>query len=234
MVENQLTRTSGERNGKAYDEDLIIDTHRRESTSIRPPPSRRRSYSPAPSNALSRAPRYPAPEDEVEYYARRTAERAQLGEAYNGATRDWAIVDVPPGTSRVKMDGVGGASQEITWQRYNGVRRSNFVDSEREHGGGMEIARREEVVFDEREQGRRFTGMKSRQEGMWTEITKDLVVKEAITGCGYDFEETELFFYVMEYLRYVSFTFSVPSHLHIILACLSTFHLAQQLVPSVF
>ena len=160
------------------------------------------------SNAPNRAPRYPAPEDEAEYYARRTAERAYLGEGYHGATRDWAIVDVPPGTSRVQMDGVGGASQEITWQRYNGVRRSNFVDLERENGGGMEIARREEVVFDERDQGRRFAGMKSRQEGMWTEITKDLVVKEAITGCGYDYEETELFFYVMEYLRYVCFSFS--------------------------
>ena len=161
------------------------------------------------SNAPSRNPRYPAPEDEAEYYARRTADRAYQGEGYHGATRDWAIVDVPPGTSRVKMDGIGGASQEITWQRYNGVRRSNFADTDRESGGGMEIARREEVVFDEREQGRRFAGMKSRQENMWTEITKDLVVKEAITGCGYDYEETELFFYVMEYLRYVSLCLSL-------------------------
>lgn len=40
---------------------------------------------------------------------------------------------------------------------------------------------------------------------MWTEVTKDLVTKEAITAMGYQYEETADFFYVMEYLRYVRF-----------------------------
>lgn len=39
---------------------------------------------------------------------------------------------------------------------------------------------------------------------MWTEITKDLVSKEAIEYAGFRYEETGEFFYVMEYLRYVS------------------------------
>lgn len=39
---------------------------------------------------------------------------------------------------------------------------------------------------------------------MWTEITKDLVSEEAIKEVGYEFEETDEFYYVMEYLRYVS------------------------------
>jgi len=39
---------------------------------------------------------------------------------------------------------------------------------------------------------------------MWTEITKDLVIKEAIDEMGYEYEETDDFFYVIEYLRYVS------------------------------
>jgi len=39
---------------------------------------------------------------------------------------------------------------------------------------------------------------------MWTEITKDLVIREAIDSMGYACEETDDFFYVMEYLRYVS------------------------------
>lgn len=38
---------------------------------------------------------------------------------------------------------------------------------------------------------------------MWTEVAKDLVIKEAIVESGYDYEETEEFYYVMEYLRYV-------------------------------
>ena len=41
---------------------------------------------------------------------------------------------------------------------------------------------------------------------MWTELTKDLVIKEAIDEMGYDYEETDNFFYVIEYLRYVCFT----------------------------
>ena len=39
---------------------------------------------------------------------------------------------------------------------------------------------------------------------MWTEITKDLVIKEAIEERGYEYEETDDFFYVIEYLKYVS------------------------------
>ncbi|KAJ3563557.1 hypothetical protein NPX13_g8152 [Xylaria arbuscula] len=37
---------------------------------------------------------------------------------------------------------------------------------------------------------------------MWTEITKDLVTREAIERLGYEYEETEWFFYIMQYLRY--------------------------------
>jgi hypothetical protein len=110
--------------------------------------------------------------EEVDYYAR---DRAFMGEGYNGATRDWAIVDVPPGANRAKMDGIGGASQEITWQRQNGVRR--------------------------------YVSQESKTNSMWTEITKDLVIKDAIVECGYDYEVTEFFYYIMEYLRYVSLFF---------------------------
>jgi len=169
-------------------------------------------------------------ESEASYYGRKTAERAYIGEAYNGATKDWTIVDVPPGTKRVKMDGVGGASEEITWQRYNGVRRSKFIPGrERERveiresepeikTTGLEIEisskRREGGRSYEREYERieessdRRVGMprspsKPRAgEGLWTEITKDLVVKEALEQSGYDFEETEFFYYILTYLRY--------------------------------
>jgi hypothetical protein len=46
--------------------------------------------------------------------------------------------------------------------------------------------------------------VKQRKKDMWTEITKDLVIREAIDSMGYSCEETDDFFYVMEYLRYVS------------------------------
>lgn len=104
------------------------------------------------------------------------------------------------------MEGIGGAKEEVTWQRYNGVRRSKFIAEEdgRGYSGGGELVRQEEVVIDNRDQGRRFVAQKDRKDAMWTEITKDLVSKEAIDETGYDYEETEFFFYVMVYLRYVN------------------------------
>ncbi|KAF2492828.1 hypothetical protein BU16DRAFT_564136 [Lophium mytilinum] len=125
-------------------------------------------------------------EEEAEFYARKTAERAYIGEAYNGATKDWAIVDVPPGTNRVKMQGQGGGAQEVTWQAYNGVRRSKFIAGDEEISSGFGAP----------------ASSKPKTKDMWTEITKDLVLKEAIDSMGFDYEETEFFFYVMEYLRY--------------------------------
>lgn len=125
---------------------------------------------------------------EADYYNRKAMERAYPGEGWNGATKDWAIVDVPPGTNRVRMDGIGGGGQEITWQRYNGVRRSKFISGD------------EEIATD----FGAHAPVKPKAKDMWTEITKDLVIREAIDSMGYSCEETDDFFYVMEYLKYVS------------------------------
>ena len=78
----------------------------------------------------------------------------------------------------------------------DGVRRSERVEEEES---------RELTVIDTRpaEIGRRFEAEKSKKDRMWTEITKDLVSMEAIKERGYEFEETEKYYYVMEYLRYV-------------------------------
>ncbi|TAQ83105.1 hypothetical protein B7494_g8570 [Chlorociboria aeruginascens] len=165
-------------------------------------------------------------ESESDFYARKTDERAVIGEAFNGHTKDWSIVDVPPGTERVRMDGVGGGGQEITWQRYNGVRRSRFIperekefeiEAPKRESSGLEIEihsrhhRRGSGVYEREyerieESGDRRLGPPrgpSKKAGeLWTEITKDLVVREAIEQMGYDFEETEFFYYVIQYLGY--------------------------------
>lgn len=44
---------------------------------------------------------------------------------------------------------------------------------------------------------------KQKPKELWTEVTKDLVSKEAIEKLGYEFEETEDFYYVMDCLQYV-------------------------------
>jgi hypothetical protein len=131
-------------------------------------------------------------------------ERAYAGEGRDGATRDWAIVDVPPGTERVRMDGAGGGSQEITWQRYNGVRRSKFITADEVYDSGFGIPDRDRDR-DPSPAPPLISAPPSRPNDMWTEITKDLVVREAIEFMGYEYEETEFFYYVMDYLRYVGF-----------------------------
>lgn len=226
-----------------HEDDIVISSgrdklkvdieHEHRSSSARP-----RSHSAAPGY-----------DDEADMIRGRIDSRGRMGEAWGGATKDWVVVDVPPGTERVRMDGVGGGAAELTWQRYNGARRSKFIperasesalvplspptsssttvisdreayapprgerdrlsvqiyDKERERERDVEV----EKVTDRRISLRPTPPPpapmpKSRE--MWTEVTKDLVVREAIDELGYDYEETEQFFYVMQYLKYVSQT----------------------------
>ncbi|QIW94763.1 hypothetical protein AMS68_000281 [Peltaster fructicola] len=205
-------RRTGTRNGKAYDEELIIEQDRKEREDTRV--ARR-----APSVASPRR-RFEEEEitSEADYYNRRATSRAYPGEAYNGATRKWELVDVPPGTERVRMDGIGGGAQEITWQRYNGERTSKFYADGRGYEQDYErrapapipappVGRGEEKIEETRIERR--TTIEERplerpktKDRMWTEVTKDLVIKEAIEESGYEYEENDEFYYVMEYLRY--------------------------------
>jgi len=214
---------SGVRNGRAYHEDIIIDSRENERVPARPPPRdpyydtppRREPPRPAPAPVAApyRERGYERDRDlqeEADYYNARAMQRAYIGEGHNGAVQDWAIVDVPPGTDRVRMHGAGGGEQEITWQRYNGVRRSKFyADGASDEGYGSEVARPAPAAeplptAGEAEIGRRYGRPRDPTQGLWTEITKDLVVKEAIQELGYEYEETDDFYYIIAYLRYVS------------------------------
>jgi hypothetical protein len=116
------------------------------------------------------------------------------------------------------MDGAGGGSQEITWQRYNGVRRSKFMPdgADERYDGAVTrpapLPAPAPIPSAGGEIGRRYGRERDAREGLWTEITKDLVVKEAIQELGYEFEETDDFYYIIAYLRYVSryFLFYFP------------------------
>lgn len=181
--------------------------------------------------------------DEAREITSRIDAGGRMGEARNGMTKDWTIVDVPPGTERVRMDGAGGASAEVTWSKYSGVRRSKFIPdrdekstvisssstniSERERDRDRDIRddprrssrlsvsiydkdthgskdREIDVIADRRGSSRHPHSPGPRGSEMWTEITKDLVIREAIEEMGYEYEETEFFYYIMTYLRYVS------------------------------
>ena len=163
---------------------------------------------------------------EADYYNRRVASRAYPGEAWNGATKDWGLVDIPPGTERVRMDGAGGGREEITWERYNGERRGKFYTAghvyDDDYGNGsrspaplpppppQERSRETDVRITETTRRIEETpptpsrDRRRERDRKWTEVSKDLVIKEAIEERGYEYEETDEYFYVMEYLRYVS------------------------------
>lgn len=98
--------------------------------------------------------------------------------------------------------------EDIVFERETGGRRA--LDGVRRSERREEEEVRELAIIDTRDKGRRFEAEKSKKDRMWTEITKDLVSEEAIKEVGYEFEDTDEFYYVMEYLRYVSICLLLP------------------------
>jgi hypothetical protein len=200
-----------------YDElritDTTVDDRHEHSVSH----GHRRSHSAAPMSPQDR--------EEAEYITSRIDSRGQPGEARHGITKDWNIIDVPPGTERVRMDGAGGAGIDVDWTQYSGVRRTQFVPDRdrhihRDHDDEISIQRsstsdisrveREREVHIEKVTDRKVLRPGAamppppRKPDMWTEITKDLVSRQAIEALNYEYEETDFHFYVMQYLQYVS------------------------------
>lgn len=52
--------------------------------------------------------------------------------------------------------------------------------------------------------------VKEKRKKRYTEVTKDLVTREAIERAGYDYDESEHDYYIYDYLRYVCSWFSFP------------------------
>jgi hypothetical protein len=82
------------------------------------------------------------------------------------------IIDVPTGTRRVSVNIEKGRSRS------------------RGPGDYTDNIRRERGI-------RRSRGLGNE---LWTEITKDLITREAIEELNYQFEETDYFYYIFEYL----------------------------------
>ncbi|KAK4102954.1 hypothetical protein N658DRAFT_505971 [Parathielavia hyrcaniae] len=216
---------------QTWEDDVCVQSDRRH---LHVDIERRRSVSRQGRRAHSAAPPTTDYEDEAYEITSKIDSRGRMGEAWNGITKDWAIVDVPPGTERVRMDGAGGASAEVTWQKYSGVRRTKFIPDrdernsvassstsvselrapperserrlsvqivDKDRNGNRDREVEIEKVTDRRVTIRGQTPPPRRPE-TWTEITKDLVCREAIQEMKYEFEETEFFFYVVEYLSY--------------------------------
>lgn len=169
--------------------------------------TRRRAHSAAPTPVR----------EEAEWITSKIDSRGRMGEAYNGATREWTIVDVPPGTERIRMDGIGGGATETAYQRYTGVRRTRFIperDGELVSVPDASASGRKsrdrlsiQITDDHREvdvkkSSDRRVVVRPQEPTMetWTEITMDLVNKEAVRRMGYPYEAREPFIYITQYL----------------------------------
>ncbi|KAJ4145456.1 hypothetical protein LMH87_004306 [Akanthomyces muscarius] len=158
---------------------------------------------------------------EGDYIASRIDARGRMGEARGGATRDWELVDVPPGTERVRMDGIGGGRTDTTWSKYSGERQTKFEggasagalvpilkkkhkheSQSRERRLSVAVVDRDTEIDIER---RRRHRSKSRPKVVaprdtWTEVSRSLVSREAIERLGYPFEESKHYFYIQMFL----------------------------------
>lgn len=146
----------GEKHGRQYEEEIIIDKEKERSPSPR------------------RRPPIPEPEDEL------IITRTKSGD--HGVERE------------IKIQERDKEIRDLELER-------EIVIRERE--------RREEIDSfpDPKEEVRvhkRYIDTRRKRHKLWTEISKDLVVRDALERAGYEFDETENFYYVFEYLRYVS------------------------------
>jgi hypothetical protein len=125
---------------------------------------------------------------EEEQYTRRDAGGPQRRSTPTVTVEDKAIIRLDSGSH-------GSADQEMRRERRVSTRRSRSVNG---HG------RLSDETIDRKHGriGRRYIGVKDKRDRLWTEITKDLVVKEAIERAGYEYEETDSFYYIFSYLGY--------------------------------
>jgi hypothetical protein len=108
---------------------------------------------------------------------------------YDDNQSDWTLIDVPPGTRKITLEaderGFSGPDvSSATNMRMMGLQQQEMNSS------SSSISRSRGV--------RRSKGASTE---LWTEVTKDLVTREAIEELGYPYEETDSFFYIFEYLQ---------------------------------
>lgn len=172
-------------------------------------------------------------DSEADYITGKMDARGHMGEAWGGATRNWETLDVPPGTERVRMDGIGGGRTDTTWSKYSGERRTKFspdgggsstvaaavvpiLKTKRESRSKSRDDRRLSVAVVDRnteidvEQTRRRRKSRSRPpmvvapRDTWTEVSRTAVSREALERLGYPYEESKHCFYIMMFVPAVS------------------------------
>ncbi|KAL2852184.1 hypothetical protein BJX68DRAFT_61133 [Aspergillus pseudodeflectus] len=134
--------------------------------------------------------------EEEDYYRRR---EPKIPGSYSSPSSDtmdgWAIVQAPPKMPKMKHTEKELVDiHEETRPPKQKHRRPKVVEKEER---GLEI----NDTPPRGKVARRYVGVKDRKERLWTEITKDLVVKEAIERAGYEYEEMDSFYYIFANLH---------------------------------
>ena len=130
---------------------------------------------------------------ELDLYSHRKPEPAFADGVPKGMPGDVSFVDPAPMPVPAMR---GGVADEIVFGlgRNGGDQRIRYFPEDDDSS---------EEEMDDGKVGRRYIGMKEQRKRLWTEITKDLVVREAIERAGYEYEETDSFYYIFSYLHYV-------------------------------
>lgn len=123
--------------------------------------------------------------EEIEVHEKRSAPLSTASLS-KGLADEWSTADTPSKIDTVEMSGALSVIE---------VAPKHAVEEELEHD--IEIGQQVE---------------KENRDERWTEITKDLVVREAIERLGYEFEETRKHYYVFSFLEQVSFQHFKPGN----------------------
>jgi hypothetical protein len=117
-------------------------------------------------------------EEEIKIHKRKSKHRSPLEKITKETTDEWSVVHAP---SKEDVSEMSGALEVVE------VAPKGAVEEELEVQGRL----KQQVV-------------KERRNERWTEITKDLVIREAIERLGYEFEETRAYYYIFSFLEPVS------------------------------
>lgn len=128
-------------------------------------------------------------EEEIKIHKERSKHRSHIEKITKQTADEWSVVHTPSKEDTVEMTG----ALEVVEVAPKGA-----VEEDLEIRGRVE----QQIV-------------KERRDERWTEITKDLVVRDAIERLGYEFEETRTFFYIFTFLEPVRLSFCLPCECHI-------------------
>ncbi|KAJ5573680.1 uncharacterized protein N7459_008107 [Penicillium hispanicum] len=119
-------------------------------------------------------------DEKLSIHEKRSGRRSHAGDDTKDVTDEWSVVHAPSKAEAIEMTGA-----------------LDIVEVAPKDASEDEV----EVIEEEHEGHARPQVSKERRDERWTEITKDLVVREAIEHIGYEFEETRMYYYIFSYLE---------------------------------